>query len=384
MGPIRHLIQLDPSNNTSSTRPNGLILLFLSALSFLYGGAHRLRGVIYQHGWRPTHRLSCPVVSIGNLVAGGTGKTPMAQYIARHYQCLGYRPVIISRGYKGHAERKGGVVSDGTTLLMSPEMAGDEPFMLASCLNGIPVIVGRDRYRSGCLAINRFNPDLILLDDGFQHIRLARDLNILLLDGRRPLGNGHLLPQGILREPPSAIQRADAVVLTRSEAGQVIADDVYHYAGPKPVFQATHRPVIDGVLPAGQHPSHADTIQSIASQKLEARRVFAFSAIARNDDFLRSVDHLKGEVVGQKAFFDHYQYTGRDLFAIGQEAKHAGADCLVTTAKDFVRIGSQSVFPLDLVVVSVAIEFIHSDFDGFLSAALARLIQNRDRGTGSS
>lgn len=223
MGSLRRLIGSDHLNNTHPENTNGLWLRFLSFLSLLYGGAHRLRCVAYQRGWRRTHRLSCPVVSIGNLVAGGTGKTPMTQFIARHAQHLGYHPVILSRGYKGRAERKGGVVSDGTTVLMTPEMAGDEPFMLASSLTGIPVIVGQDRYRSGCLAIKQFQPDLILLDDGFQHIRLARDLNILLLDNHRPMGNGYLLPRGILREPLAAIKRADVVVFTRAEKGQPLS-----------------------------------------------------------------------------------------------------------------------------------------------------------------
>lgn len=384
MGFLRRLIGSDQLKSTHPENPNGPWLLFLSFLSRLYGGAHRLRGVAYQRGWLRTHRLACPVVSIGNLVAGGTGKTPLTQFIARHAQHLGYRPVILSRGYKGRAERKGGVVSDGTTVLMTPEMAGDEPFMLASSLSGIPVIVGQDRYRSGYLAIKQFQPDLVLLDDGFQHIRLARDLNILLLDNHRPLGNGYLLPRGSLREPLAAIKRADAVVLTRAEKDQPLPSVVQPYLGAKPVFQASHQPVIEGMLPAGHQPGYTGADPLADASEIVGRRVFAFSAIARNDDFFRTVKRLHGEVVGQSGFSDHYQYTHQDLLAIGKEALQAGADCLVTTAKDFVRIGQRIKFPLDLVVVNVAIRFILADFDKFLSASLKRLNRNREGGVGSA
>ena len=298
----------------------------------------------------------------------------MTYYIAALSRRLGYKVVVASRGYRGQAERCGGVVSDGATLLMSSENAGDEPFMLASVLTGIPVIVGRDRFRSGILGVARFQPDMIILDDGFQHLRLKRDLDILLLDGCRPFGNGHLLPRGILREPPTAIQRADAVVLTRTDTGRIPLAGVNRYLGDRPLFCSSHQPVIDSVLPSGRRFSPSDPGKPVDPGYLNRQRIFAFSGIARNDDFHRSVGRLGGTIVGHQDFPDHYNYRRRDFSIISRKAVAAGSDCIVTTAKDYVRIGQRVSFPLDLVVVNVAITFGDNCFDTFLADKLAGII----------
>ena len=154
--------------------------LFL--LSLLYRIGVQLRAHSYQKGLLKSHRLPCIVISIGNLTVGGTGKTPMTIYLARLCQRLGYRTVIVCRGYKGLASEQGGIVSDGQTVRMNYADAGDEPVMIARQLGDIPVVIGRSRYKAGSLAISRFTPDVIILDDGFQHLSLARDINVILLD----------------------------------------------------------------------------------------------------------------------------------------------------------------------------------------------------------
>jgi len=374
MGKIGHHIQIIASDEQSISENYRLIRSLLCVLSVIYGGAQKLRSDIYRRGWWPVHRLPCTVISIGNLVAGGTGKTPMTYYIAALARRLGYKVVVISRGYRGRAERCGGVVSDGETLLMSSENAGDEPFMLASVLTGIPVIVGRDRFRSGLLGIDRFQPDIIILDDGFQHLKLKRDLDILLLDGCRPFGNGRLLPRGILREPPTAIQRASAVVLTRTDTGRIPLAGVNRYLGDRPLFRSSHQPVIESVLPSGRGLSPSDPGKPVDPGYLDRRRIFAFSGIARNDDFHRSIRRLGGTILDHQEFPDHYNYRRRDLSIISREAVAAGSDCIVTTAKDYVRIGQRVSFPLDLVVVNVAMTFDDKRFDTFLADKLTSII----------
>src|SRR3989338_4045779 len=183
-----------------------LLYLPLYSSSILYGICIKLRYFLYHTGIFKTKRLTCKVISIGNITVGGSGKTPMAIYLAKKLKEKGRKVIILSRGYKGKV--KGiGVVSDGGNILLDPEDAGDEPYLMAAKLKNIPVIVGKDRYKAGLYAIEKFNPDVIILDDGFQHIRLARDIDFLLIDLRKGFGNGHLFPLGMLREPLSGLKR---------------------------------------------------------------------------------------------------------------------------------------------------------------------------------
>ncbi|WP_054690049.1 tetraacyldisaccharide 4'-kinase [Desulfosarcina cetonica] len=209
--PFEHLRRriMDISRNDW---PSALLSLetLLSVLSTIYGGITALRASGYAKGWLKSRRLPCKVVSIGNLVAGGTGKTPMTIYVAQLLHEMGWRVVVLSRGYRGRMETMGGVVSDGHRLLATVEDAGDEPYLMARCLKGVPVLVGRQRYQAGLLAIRAFGAEVIVLDDAFQHLKLKRDLNLVLLDHHQPFGNGHLLPRGLLREPLSSLRRAHA------------------------------------------------------------------------------------------------------------------------------------------------------------------------------
>jgi tetraacyldisaccharide 4'-kinase len=168
----------------------------LSVVAELYGAGVCLRKTAYAKGWLKTRRLDCLVVSVGNLTLGGTGKTPATIYLARRIQSYGYRVVVISRGYRGSAERKGGVASNGKDILMQASACGDEAYMMARALGDIPVMVGRDRYAIGRVALQKFSPQVILLDDAFQHIRLWRDLDLVLLDAGKPFGNEKLFPSG--------------------------------------------------------------------------------------------------------------------------------------------------------------------------------------------
>ncbi len=375
-----HTMALSSEKPPAAYRP---AMAILSALGTVYGGVQKVRGDIYLKPWCPTGRLPCTVISIGNLTAGGTGKTPMTDYVARLCRRMGYKLAVLSRGYRGQAERYGGIVSDGHTVLMTPDVAGDEPFMLAASLPGIPVIVGRDRFRSGQLAINRFGVEIVILDDGFQHLQLERDLDILLLDGYRPFGNGHLLPRGVLRESPSAIQRADAVVLTRVDSfdgGENSTAGGNMYFSGKPVFRSIHQPRIEGVLESGTPPQPFGLNNPNGSFNPEVpagQRVFAFSGIAKNDLFHQTIGQLGGHMAGHLDFPDHYAYQDIDVVEISRAAVNAGADCLATTAKDYVRLAGRVSLPLNLVVVNVEMVFADDRFDAFLTDRLIDIVHQK-------
>jgi tetraacyldisaccharide 4'-kinase len=184
-----------------------LLLALLTILSFPYEQVVRLRAWAYRSGVLSSRRLPRPVISVGNLTVGGTGKTPAVAMLAKYFISRGKRAVVLSRGYGGTLRGGLGIVSDGTNLLLTPGEGGDEPYLLATTVSGLAVVVGADRYRAGLFAMERLAPDIFILDDGFQHLRLDRDLNILLLDNGQPFGNGKTLPAGLLREPRSAVQR---------------------------------------------------------------------------------------------------------------------------------------------------------------------------------
>ena len=291
--------------------------------------------VCIEKGVLPSKTLPCRVVSIGNLISGGTGKTPMTILVARMIRDMGYRVVVLSRGYRGRMEKTGGVVSDGRTIFKGPEDAGDEPYLMARILTGIPVLVGQRRYETGMMAVKRFKPDVIVLDDAFQHLRLKRDLNLVLLDSRSPFGNGHLLPRGLLREPLSALRRAHAVVYTRSE--QALTAPIRHrLPRHQPVFYTSHHPIIRKTdQEDGRFAYDASNISL-----LKGKKAVAFAGLADNAQFFDSLEQAGCVLVRRFSFPDHHRYGGNDWVRIAAAAGSKGADMVVTTAKDFVKIES--------------------------------------------
>jgi len=348
----------------------------LSAVSVLYGAGVRLRKMAYGKGVRRAARLPCIVFSVGNITLGGTGKTPMTIYLAERIRSYGYRVAVISRGYRGSAEAQGGVVSDGREILMQASACGDEPFMMATVLKNIPVLIGRDRYQVGTVAVKRFNPQVILLDDAFQHIQLARDLDIVLIDAQKPFGNGRLFPRGVLRETEEALARCSAMILTRTgEDPSAGVQKVRLYAPELPLFHSSHRSFVVGVVPGKKtggmigpgREKNGDLIH------LKGKRVFLFSGIARNDDFGRTVEQIGCRIKGVSFFPDHYRYSQAVLENIMQSAEKNGADFIVTTEKDFSRIPDGVEWPVDLVVMGVKICFSDGKFDQFVEKKLAEL-----------
>ena len=342
----------------------GWFASFLGSISKVYGGAVKLRRVFYKKAVLKSKKLPCPVVSIGNLTVGGTGKTPMTIYVANVLKTSGYRVAIVSRGYKGKAETVGGIVSDGNTPLMAPEIAGDEPCMMASKLRDVPVIVGKNRFKAGSLAIREFHPDIIVLDDGFQHLKLQRNLDLVLLDFRKPLGNGNLLPRGIMREPVSALSQADALVLTRSSTAKDLKvsplwASIERVSLEVPVFRAFHVPFVYKVPKENLFSLEVNSRNSLISdpKMIKGRTVFAFSGLANNHDFRQTVESLDCHISGFLEFPDHHPYSDKDFRDILAAFKKSMSDSLITTEKDYVRIAHRINWAQDLFVVGIETDF---------------------------
>ena len=357
----------------------------LHGLSWVFKGLVLTKNFLYRIGVLRSHELPCAVISIGNVTVGGTGKTPLSIYLARLVTELGYRVVVLSRGYRGQSEKLGAIVSDGQTILCNARQSGDEPFLMASLLKTVPVIVGSDRVKIGKMAVARFQPDVILLDDAFQHRRLKRDLDIVLLDDRAPFGNSFMLPRGPLRESVHALKRAHAIVLTRcaeptSEGFRRVAG----LAAPRPVFCAFHRSLLRGILPSGHLPKHRNLIMNngSAAEAISGSSVYAFSGLARNETFWETISELAGNLSGHMGFADHHHYSHTDLQRIVAASNTLNCSFLVTTDKDFVRLPDTFRFPMPLVVLGIRIDF-KNDSEGlsqYMAQCLGRISPNKRSG----
>jgi tetraacyldisaccharide 4'-kinase len=351
-----------------SATPFFSLQLILYLISVVYGSIMRLRASLYEKGLLPSKTLPCRVVSIGNLIAGGTGKTPMTIMVARMIRDLGYRVVVISRGYRGRLEDAGGIVSDGETIFKGAEDAGDEPCLMARLLKGVPVVVGKRRFEAGMLAVKRFKPDVIVLDDAFQHLRLKRDLNLVLMDSRSPYGNGYLLPRGLLRESPMALRRAHAVIYTRSSHAVVLSrPDILPES--RPVFAVRHIPLIRNVgAESGAFLSDSRDISV-----LKGKTVVAFAGLANNEQFFDSLTTGGCTLAHTFSFEDHHRYDPGDLDNIAQKAQISDAEFLVTSFKDYVKIENHARWSMALVVVDVELQLLGAEkpFLDFISAGLS-------------
>jgi tetraacyldisaccharide 4'-kinase len=303
----------------------------LASLAFFYGLGVRLRLMAYK-GIIQKRSLPGTVVSIGNITVGGTGKTPAARMLAEWAMNEGYRVAVLSRGYSGRYRTKILQVSDGTTISAGPIEAGDEPYLLAKRLPGIPVIVSKDRYRAGLLAHRKFKANFFILDDGFQHMVLKRDLDLVLVDASSPFGNGHLLPWGPLREPVDQLKRAHILITTRSAQAQWVDNErmMFNTLFPKkPLFKGDHFP--ENVVFPGNGIEHNTDV-------LKGKRITAFAGIARPELFEKTLIQLGAEVLAFKKFKDHHIFNRDEFQKIIAEKESVGADYAVTTEKDWMRL----------------------------------------------
>ncbi len=324
--------------------------LLFRVVSIVYRLGLRLNRLAYGGGIFPTRCLPGRVISVGNLTLGGTGKTPMVLMIARILRDNGLKPAVLSRGYGGNSQEKINVVCDGQQILLSAEVAGDEPVMIAERLKNIPVLTGKDRWLTGNYAMQHFGVDTLILDDGFQHLALSRDLNILLLDQKEPLGNGHLFPAGELREPVEESQRADLICLTRcsGKGNSRSQGDMLELPNNVPVIKTALR--LESLIRLDNH-------ETIDAEFLRDQPVAAFCGIAKPGDFRDTLETAKARVVFFRAFPDHHRYVADDLKTLEQEAMKAGARYILVSEKDSVKI-DPSDFSLPVLKVIIEVEIL--------------------------
>lgn len=312
-----------------------------------YSAAMRLRERLYLAGIMRRNPLSVPVVSVGNIVLGGTGKTPTVKYIVELLVANGYSPAIISRGYKGRANSLVNIVSDGKSLQLSPLQAGDEPYMLASSLPHIPVLTGKKRIFPARFAISEFGADVLVLDDAFQHLRVRRDLDIVLFDGTFLAGNSRVFPGGVLREPVASLHRCHCFLVTgvndtNSPRVSRFCELLEKKFPGKPVYRS----------------------QTMASATADSEaRYFAFSGIANPERFIKTAESLKLNIIQARFREDHAHYTANILDDICRDAVKCGATHLLTTEKDFVKIsGNKSSIPISVIKINAIPDIEFNDF----------------------
>ena len=306
------------------TGPLALPLALLGPPAGIYGILIRLRNEIYDRSWGTT-RAGVPVISVGNLTVGGTGKTPLVAWIARLILSEGFRPAVVSRGYRGSAGRGPLLVSEGSGPLVGPGVAGDEPYLLARTLPEIRVVVGSDRV-AGAQEAHRAGAEVVILDDGFQHRRLARDLDIVLLDAEEPFGNFRLLPAGPLREPLRALARADIIVITRWHHGQSVGE-----------LQRSVRRHNSRCLIARAVVHRVGFVDPTGNPIPAPRKALAFCGIGNPRGFRSDLEAEGLDLVGFRAFADHHPYSITEMRALTEEARRLEV-ALVTTEKDLVRL----------------------------------------------
>jgi len=310
-------------------------------------------------------RLEGRVLSIGNLTLGGTGKTPAAIAVAREAINRNLRPCILTRGYKGHG--KGTViVSNGDGPLTSWYEAGDEAVLMAERLKGAWVIKDSNRYRAGLIASNR---DVFILDDGFQHWRLHRDIDILIVDGTNPFGNGKMLPLGRLRGPLAEMSRADVIIISKTREKKPGLEEVIRgYNEKAPLFYAHY--CVEGLASLDGKTLPADILRD--------KRVFAFSGIGNPGEFLAGLGELGASVAGHRAFRDHHCYRDREIKKIIKEALQRQAEMIVTTEKDLVKLrGLDSTKEFrDIFAVKISLEVNSREFYDIIFKGLGPDVQD--------
>jgi len=327
----------------------------LSPIAASYGAAVRLRRWAYAAGVLRTARLRAPVISVGNLTMGGTGKTPTTIALGRRLLDSGHRVAVLSRGYKG--EHSGGplLVSDGQRIRATAHEAGDEALVIARNLPHALVAVARKRAQAGAWLEDHFGVDVHLLDDGFQHLQLHRDLNLLVVDATNPFGGG-LPPQGRLREPLDAIRRADAVILSRTEVDHSYDEVIGKIRRYKPAIPCIlARQKLVSLRKLGEE-------EELPMDALSRLAVVAFAGIGNPSQFLMTLGQAGIQVVHSLFFPDHHYYQTRDYQRLVHECEKFNVNVLITTEKDAEKISAADFAPRKVFVAKLAFEFddLHS------------------------
>ncbi len=325
----------------------------LAPLSFIYGAVARARLALYEAGVLKTHRLDVPVISVGNITTGGTGKTPLVEWLARAVVAEGRKPCILTRGYGRADESRQVVVSDGETLLADARAGGDEPRLLAESLLGIAAVVSdANRVAAARYALDNLHARVFILDDGFQHLRIARDLNIVMLDATSPWGGGHVLPRGRLREPAEGLRRADIIIITRAE----LAHNLESLRGEALRLSGGRAVVLASRVKTKRVRRFTDAMDVELENEISERPVAAFCAIGNPQAFFQHLRNDGYDLSYTRALSDHHQFTQKDIEDVTREAELRGARAMLTTAKDAVKLHALRL-TLPLFVVEIELEF---------------------------
>ena len=358
-----YLVKLIQEKGSDRDQPGGIRLLLagLKALSCLFAAVVSVRYLLYRTGVLHRFPLGVQVISIGNVTAGGTGKTPVTEIFARTLAAEGRKVAILSRGYR----RKEApwwqrlftqvvtpplVVSDGKHVLLDAATGGDEPYMLASNLPGVAVVVDRNRVKAGRYAIKRLGCDTLILDDGFQYQKLKHFVEVTLVDATNPFGNGNMLPRGILREPAKNLKRADIIFLTKCRGDvSAVKEEIRKYNSTAEIVECNHTPkVLKDVWSREEFPL----------SWLEGKTTCTLSGIASPKGFENSLRHLGAKVVWCERYADHHRYDSSEILYALNRTADMGADALVTTEKDAVRFPRFETSPVRCLYLRIAIEIL--------------------------
>ena len=366
-----YLVKLIQEKGADQDQPAGIRFLLgvLKALSYVFGLVVSIRYFLYRTGLKRRYPLGIQVISIGNVTAGGTGKTPVTEIFARMLAKEGRKVAILSRGYR----RKESpwwkriftqviepplVVSDGRRVLLDATIGGDEPYMLASNLPGVAVVVDRNRVKAGRYAIRKLGCDTLLLDDGFQYQKLKHSIDVVLVDSSNPFGNGNMLPRGILREPVRNLKRADIIFLTKCRGDvSAVKAEIRKYNRNAEIVECNHTPKL---------------LRDVWSREelplswLNGKTICTLSGIASPKGFENSLRNLGAKVVWCERYADHHRYDSSEILYALNRSADMGADALITTEKDAVRFPRLEAAPIKCLYLRVAIE-IFSGEENFTS-----------------
>lgn len=353
--------------------------IVLHVLSYVFSFLVRLRLYLYEHRIFRNKPLGCLVVVVGNITVGGTGKTPIVEKFARTLTERGRKVAILSRGYKSKKEpllktlwRKlthqeedpPKIVSDGKTVLLDSEVAGDEPFMLAKNLPGVVVLCDKNRVKAGSFAIRRFGCDTLILDDGFQYLPLKGRLNLLLIDRTNPFGNQYMLPRGILREPIRHISRASYIFLTKSDGtrDEALLELIREHNPKAEIIECAHQP---------QYLQSVDGDERLSLDSLKGARIAAFSGIASPESFENMLRSYGADIRYNRRFLDHHRFTRSEIRHLYNQADKSNLDMIVTTEKDAVRLFRDIKSKLPIYFLRLEIDILSGEED--FEAAAARI-----------
>jgi tetraacyldisaccharide 4'-kinase len=354
------MIKTNPVDTTGKREiPSASVSRMLLPFSFLYHLICRIRFLLYRYGIFRQKHSSARVISVGNITVGGTGKTPLVIYLAQKLKERNRNVAVLTRGY-GRKNKELIELNPETKEGKNWQEVGDEPYLLAWRLLDIPILVSKHRSDSAEFATRKYQSEILLLDDGFQHLGIFRDLDIVVIDSTDPFGNGRLLPAGILREPLTSLERADVFVLTK-------IDQLYNKDNLIRTLQ-TYNPkalVVESVYRISSIVNLFES-DSIDQKTLPGKKAMIFSGIGNPSSFERTVAQLNVKIIRHRIFRDHFAYRERDILGLLREAQAAGADFIITTEKDSVRIPFIKSPGIPFYVLKIDLE-ITSQEESFLS-----------------